>query len=271
VVIEFAVKILIIVGLAGLGLFAAGVLSRRLLRIARSSSPERERFNQIQTLIQVARGGIRAVIIIIAALMILSYFVDIAPLLASVGVAGLAISLGAQRVIQDLIGGALVLLEGQYAVGDVIKVRDVSGVVEQLTLRTTHVRDLNGNLHVVPNGEVRIVSNVTKDWSRAVVEIGVAYEADLDRALAVLEDVVHEFAAEPDFEDDLIETPQVLGPLTLGDWAITVRVMAKTHAGKQWGVARELRKRILAACDREGITLPYPRQEVLIQRTDPAN
>jgi small conductance mechanosensitive channel len=270
-VVEFGIKILVIAGLAGLGLVVLGLLSRRVLRAVRSAEAERERQMQMETLIQVAQWVIRVVILGVAVLMILSYFVDIAPLLASAGVAGLAISLGAQTLIKDFIAGFLILLEGQYGVGDVVKVASVSGVVERLTLRATYVRDINGNLHVVPNGEARIVSNVTKDWSRAVVDIGVAYEADLDHALNVLTDVVDAFAAEPEFAADLIEEPTVLGPLTLGDWAISVRVMVKTQPGKQWGVARELRKRILAACDREGITLPYPRQEVLIRNPDQAN
>jgi small conductance mechanosensitive channel len=270
IVVEYAVKILLIIGLAGLGLVVLGLLSRRVLRAIRSAESERERQIQMETLVQVTKWMVRVVIIGVAALMILSYFVDIAPLLASAGVAGLAISLGAQTLIKDFIAGFLILLEGQYGVGDVIKVGSVSGVVERLTLRATYVRDINGSLHIVPNGEARIVSNVTKDWSRAVVDIGVAYEADLDHALAVLREVVDAFATETEFEADLVEEPNVLGPLTLGDWAITMRVMVKTRPGKQWGVARELRKRILAACDREGIMLPYPRQEVLIRNSDRA-
>ena len=201
-------------------------------------------------------------------LMLLESFVDIRPLLASVGVVGLAFSLGAQTLIKDLIGGALVLIENQYGIGDVIQVQGVSGAVERLTLRTTWVRDVGGELHIVPNGEVRIVSNVTRGWSRALVEVGVAYEEDLDRVLQVLEEVAQAFAQDPDFAPHLIESPQVLGPLDLGDWAVTVRVMVKTQPGKHWEVTRALKKRLLAACEREHVTLPYPRQEVLLQASD---
>jgi len=164
-----------------------------------------------------------------------------------------------------LIGGVLILLENQYAVGDSIQVGTVSGVVERITLRATYVRAIDGYLYVVPNGEVRIVANQTKEWSRALVDVGVAYEEDLDRALRVLTEAGEAFAQDPDIGPQLLEPPQVLGPLSLGDWAITVRAMVKTQPGKHWGVARELRKRILAACEREGITLPYPRQEVLVR------
>jgi small conductance mechanosensitive channel len=141
----------------------------------------------------------------------------------------------------------------------------VSGQVERITLRATYVRATDGYLYVVPNGEVRIVANQTKEWSRALVDVGVAYEEDLDRALRVLAETAEACAQDPDIGPQLLEPPQVLGPLSLGDWAVTVRVMVKTQPGKHWGVARELRKWLLAACERQGITLPYPRQEVLVR------
>ena len=109
------------------------------------------------------------------------------------------------------------------------------------------------------------MANGNKDWARAMVDIGVAYEEDLDRVLGVLETVTEVFAEGADYGPQLLERPSVLGPLSLWDWALTIRVMVKTQTGKQWGVARELRKRILAACDREGITLPYPRQELFLR------
>jgi small-conductance mechanosensitive channel len=195
--------------------------------------------------------------------------INIASLLASAGVAGLAVGLGAQTLIKDLIGGFFVLVENQYAVGDTIQVGSLTGQVEHLTLRTTTIRGADGELHVIPNGEVRIVSNLTKEWSRAVVDVGVAYEEDLDRVLGVLGDTAASFALDPVFAPHLLEAPQVLGPMSLGDWAITVRVMVKTWPGRQWEIARELRKRILAACDREGIVLPYPRQETWTRSLNP--
>jgi small-conductance mechanosensitive channel len=257
----------LIVGLAALGLAAVHLLSGRALRVLQSRERLREaRRQQMVTLVQILRWGADVLIVGSALLMLLSTFgVDITPLLASIGVAGLAVSLGAQSLLKDLIGGFLILAENQYAVGDTIQVGDVSGQVERFTLRATYVRALNGYLYVVPNGEVRIVANQTKEWSRALVDVGVAYEEDLDRALRVLGEAAEAFAQDLDVGPQLLEPPQVLGPLSLGDWAITVRVTVKTQPGKQLGVARELRKQVLAACDREGITLPYPRQEVLVR------
>jgi small-conductance mechanosensitive channel len=259
----------LVVVLAVLGLVVVQFLAKRVDRVIRSvETIHEERRQQIDTIVHIFRWGIGVLIVVAALLMLLSSFVDIAPLLASMGVAGLAVSLGAQTLIKDLIGGFLILVENQYAVGDVIQVGDVSGTVERLTLRVTYVRDVDGRLHVVPNGEARIVSNLTKGWSRALVDVGVAYEEDLDRALRILEGVAETFAEDPDFGVHLLEPPQVLGPVSLGDWAITVRVMVKTQPGKQWGSARELRRRILAACEREDVTLPYPRQEVWVHGPD---
>jgi small-conductance mechanosensitive channel len=257
----------LIVALTVLGLVVVQFLGRRALGFIHSLTHLREaRRQQLITLVQISRWSVDLLIVVSALLMLLATFgVDITPLLASVGVAGLAVSLGAQSLIKDLIGGFLILVENQYAVGDCIEVGGASGAVERITLRATYLRDINGRLHIIPNGEVRIVANQTKEWSRALVDVGVAYEEDVDRALHVLEKVAETFARDPAFEPQLLEPPQVMGPISLGDWAITVRVMVKTEPGKHWGIARELRKRILIACEREGITLPYPRQEVWVR------
>ena len=258
----------VIVALAALGLAAAHLLAGRICRIVQATKAlDKEREQQLVTLVQIAHWVANVLIVTVALLTLLSTWgVDVAPLLAGAGVAGLAVGLGAQTLLQDLIGGFIILIENQYAVGDVIQIGGVSGTVEQITLRATRVRDINGNLHIIPNGEARIVSNLTKDWSRALVDVGVAYEEDLNRVIRVLENAAAEFARDRAFEPQLLEPPQVLGPVSLGDWAVTVRVMVKTRPGEQWGIARELQQRILAACERENITLPYPRQEILVQR-----
>ncbi len=258
---------LLILALMALSLVIVQIIGRRVLQGVQDMKHLREsRRQQLTTLVQILRWAADIVIVVTALLMLLSTFgIDVTPLLASVGVAGLAVSLGAQTLIKDLIGGILILVENHYVVGDSIRVGDVSGKVERLTLRATYIRDVNGLLYVVPNGEVRIVGNMTKEWSRALVDIGVAYEEDMDRALSVLEEAAAAFAEDPEFGPLLLEPPKVLGPLSLGDWAFTVRFMVKTQPGKQWAVARGLRKQILAACEQEDISLPYPRQEVWVR------
>jgi small-conductance mechanosensitive channel len=263
--ISLIVELGSVIVLAALGILAVQFGRTRLARALEGSSATPTRRKQWHTVVQVVSWVVNASIVIVAVMMLLSRFVDIAPLLASLGVVGLALSLGAQTLIKDLIGGMLILIENQYAIGDVIQVGDIAGSVEHFTLRVTHVRSVEGKLHVIPNGEIRIVSNITRHWSRAMVDLGVAYEEDLDRVLAVLEQEAEAFAQDPKVADQLIEAPSVIGPLSLGDWAVTVRVMVKTLPGKHWGVAQILRKRLLAACEREGITLPYPRQEVLVR------
>jgi small conductance mechanosensitive channel len=263
--ISLIVELGSVIVLAALGILAVQFGRTRLARALEGSSATPTRRKQWHTVVQVVSWVVNASIVIVAVMMLLSRFVDIAPLLASLGVVGLALSLGAQTLIKDLIGGMLILIENQYAIGDVIQVGDIAGSVEHFTLRVTHVRSVEGKLHVVPNGEIRIVSNITRHWSRAMVDLGVAYEEDLDRVLAVLEREAEAFAQDPEVADQLIEAPSVIGPLSLGDWAVTVRVMVKTLPGKHWGVGQILRRRLLAACERERITLPYPRQEVLVR------
>ncbi len=253
-------------GLAVLGVIVIHLIGRRIMRWVKSTDRlEDDRRKQIITVVQAIRWVLDIGLAIVALMMILSAFgVDIVPLVASVGVAGLAISLGAQTLIKDMIGGILILVENQYVVGDTVELGSAKGQVEGITLRATQVRGLDGQLYVVPNGEVRIVSNLSRDWSRATVDIGVAYEEDLDRVLAVLEEGVATFAQDPLYAPDLLEAPQVLGVMSLGDWAATIRILVKTNPDKQWAIGRALRKHILALCEREGIVLPYPRYEVSV-------
>ena len=257
----------LILAATALALVAVQFLARRSVRSVQSMQRVDEpRRQQLVTITQTLKWTVSVVIVGAAVLTLLSTFgMDIAPLLASAGVAGLAVSLGAQTLIKDFIGGVLIMLENQYVVGDSIQVGNVTGQVEQITLRATYVRELDGGLFVVPNGEVRVLANQTRGWSRALVEVGVAYEADLDRALAVLTESASAFVQDPAIAPNVLEPPQVMGPVSLGDWAANMRVMVKTKPGKQFEVARELRKFILAACDREGIALPYPRQEVWVR------
>ena len=260
----------LIVALTALGLVALHLLSRRAIAWAGVVRGIREsRRQQLVTLTHIIQWTLVVLLVGSALLMLLGTFgIDITPLLASVGVAGLAISLGAQSLIKDLIGGVLIIVENQYAVGDVITVGSVSGEVERITLRTTQFRARNGDLHIVPNGEVRVLTNQTRDWSRAVVEVGVAYEEDLEHALDVLRASGEAFAQMPAFKESLLEPPQVLGPMSLGDSAVTLRVEVRTEPGKQWEIGRELRQFVLAACEREGVSLPYPRQEVWLRSPD---
>lgn len=216
-----------------------------------------------QTLASVVTAAGTAVIVSVALMMILEELgMDLAPLLATAGVAGLAIGFGAQTLVKDIIGGIFILLENQYAIGDVVQAAGVDGVVERVNLRTTILRDVYGVVHVVPNGEIRVLSNKTKGWSRAVLDIGVGYGEDPDRVIAVLEEVGRDIVEDPVYGALLLETPTVPGVESFGESSVTIRMMARTLPLKQWDVARELRRRIKHRFDEEGIELPFPQRTV---------
>jgi moderate conductance mechanosensitive channel len=195
-------------------------------------------------------------------LMILGLFIEIGPLLAGVGVLGLAVSFGAQSLVKDLISGAFMLVEGQFAVGDVVRVKETAGLVEKITLRTIVLRDINGVVHIIPNGTVETLSNLTKSWSRAVLEIGVAYKEDVDRVMEVMLEEALRMFRDPDWEPLIVEEPTVPGVERFDDSAVTVRVMFKTLPLKQWDVARQYRRRIKNRFDAEGIEIPFPHRTI---------
>jgi small-conductance mechanosensitive channel len=219
---------------------------------------KRLRAQRAQTLGGLLGNVALVVIVLITVLTILGTFLDIGPLLASVGVLGLAVSFGAQSLVKDVISGTFMLLEGQFGIGDVVRVTDVAGMVEKITLRTTILRDNQGVVHIIPNGEITRVSNLTKTWSRAVLDIGVAYKEDVDQVMAVMADVGRELHGDPEWGALLVEEPAVLGVENFADSAIVIRLAAKTLPQKQWDVARELRRRIKKRFDRENIEIPFP-------------
>ncbi|CAN5804947.1 hypothetical protein BH23GEM9_BH23GEM9_24900 [soil metagenome] len=219
----------------------------------------RLREQRAQTLASLL-GNIAAIaIVVVVALTVLDILIEnTGPILASFGIIGLAFSFGAQSLVKDVISGTFMLIEGQFGIGDVVKVSDVSGLVEKITLRTTVLRDIEGAVHIVPNGEITRVTNMTKAWSRAVLHVGVAYREDVDRVMEVLRDLLREFHADPDWSALLLEEPVVPGVESFADSAVVIRIMAKTLPLKQWDVARELRRRIKIRFDREGIEIPFP-------------
>ncbi|HEY9854828.1 MAG TPA: mechanosensitive ion channel family protein, partial [Stenomitos sp.] len=203
------------------------------------------------------------VILFAATLSLLSAVgINITPILASAGVVGLAVGFGAQSLVKDVITGFFILLEDQYGVGDVVKINDKSGLVEKMNLRITQLRNLSGELITIPNGQVSIVSNQSKEWARALLEIGVAYEADIDHVLKVMVDEGSRLHAE--WPDKVLEEPEVNGIQSFGDSSIQLRVVMKTAPLKQWEVASEWRRRVKFAFDREGISIPYPQRVLRI-------
>lgn len=263
-------SLVIVVGSLVLIRLLRGV-SDRLARLVVDDDPTgvSEKAKRARTLAGILKATGTVTVVLIGSMMVLREVgLDITPIIAGAGVVGLAIGFGAQGLIKDLIAGFFILLEDQFHVGDIIQVSGVSGLVERMNLRITVVRDLHGTVHFVPNGEIRVVSNLTKEWSRAVVEVGVGYGEDVDRVIGVLNSVGRDLAADPALGPVILEGPQVLGVEALGESQVTLRVLVKTLPLKQFDVARELRKRIKAAFDREGIEIPFPTRIIVTRHED---
>jgi moderate conductance mechanosensitive channel len=243
-----ALQIVIIAVLAWAVIRIISAIERRTVARLERTEPEPGRRARLLTLISTAARSLQVIIVILAVLMVLyALGINITPVLAGVGVAGLAVSLGAQALIRDFISGCLILIENQFRVGDVIKAGEAIGTVEQFSLRATYVRDDQGRLWIVPNGDIRTVSNYTRDWARAVVELNVPSDTDMTTALAALETAMQTVAADPSLRPALLETPHVEGWYSQSDTAVQVRLAARTQPGQQWDVARALRHAALDA------------------------
>ena len=227
----------------------------------------RARAQRIATVSQLASAVLVIIVIVVAIVTGLAVWgVPIGPLVASLSVVGIAIGIGAQDLVKDIIAGVFVIVEDQYAIGDVVQLADVSGSVEEIRLRTTVLRDLDGSVHHVPNGAVRVATNLTYEYSRVVVDLAVAYEEPIDRAIEVIGDIAAAFAADPEWSAALVEDPKVLGVDDLGDSGVTVRVLFATDPDLRWQVKREFLRRAKNGLDAESIEIPYP--HVTIDRRD---
>jgi moderate conductance mechanosensitive channel len=250
---------LVILLLMLLALRLSASLVGRAERRLKQSDMEASRRSRLTTALHVSWQTVRASIVILAVLMMLAALgIDIGPILTGLGLAGLALSLGAQQLIKDCIGGITILLENQFGIGDVVQIDQVTGTVERLTLRATYLRDVEGKLILVPNGDVRVVSNVTRDWARAVVDLNVSFSSDMRIVVEVLQQALQAAAQDAEIKSDLIEAPTVQGWSRLTDWAVQVRLMAKTRPGCQWRAGIVLRRYALEALSSAGIQLATP-------------
>ena len=204
-----------------------------------------------------------AVVFGIAFVMALSEVgIDVAPILASAGVLGLAIGFGAQNLVKDFLSGVMMMVEDQYGVGDIVDLGEAIGTVEAVGLRVTRVRDVDGTVWYVRNGEILRVGNQSQNWARTVLDISVSYAEDLTRVREVLKDVAHSLWDDEDYKDVVLEEPEVWGVQNLGPEAVVMRVTLKTAPMEQWQVAREMRERIKSRFDHEGIVMPLPQRVV---------
>ncbi len=234
----------------------------------RPSETEDEVKKRSNTLSRVLVGITQVFIFLIALFTILSELeIDITPILAGAGVLGIAIGFGAQSLVRDLVAGLFIILENQYRVGDVVKIADVAGLVEGINLRRTVLRDLDGVVHVVPNGEIRVASNFTKEWSRVNMNVSVAYGEDLDHVISVINRVGKELAEDAEWAPSILTPPRALRVDNLGDSGIEIKILGETKPIRQWDVMGQLRLRLKKAFDEEGIEIPWPHTKVYFGNT----
>ena len=223
------------------------------------------RKKRIDTLGKVVNNIVTMVIGAIAGLMVIDKVgLDLKAILMGAGVVGVAVGFGAQNLVRDFLGGFFILMEDQYSVGDVISTSGVAGLVQSINLRTTVLRDLEGKVHIIPNGEIKVVTNLTKEWAACVLNIGVAYKEDVDHVIDVLKRVGGELYDDEKFRPMLLGQLEVLGVDGFEDSAVMIKVVFKTKPIKQWTIGREFRKRIKRAFDSEGIEIPFPHRTVYI-------
>lgn len=188
--------------------------------------------------------------------------VDLAALVAGAGAAAIAVGIGAQSMIKDITNGVFIVMENQYRVGDVVRLAGVSGTVEKITLRETVLRNLDGELHHIPNGLIEVATNLTMEFSRINLDISVGYDSDIEKVTKVMNEVGESMATDPEWENDIIEAPKFLRVNNFAESAVQVKVLGKVKPARQWAVAGEYRKRVKVALKKAGIEIPLPQQVI---------
>ena len=257
--LSHGLRILLIIVLAIIALKAAKIVSRRFFSVVQQRKDDTEFQKRTETLGSVIRHFLDVVIIIVATMMILGELgISIGPVLTAAGVVGLSVGFGAQSLVKDIISGFFILLEDQIRVGDVIEIAGKDGVVEKINLRMTILRDLSGNVQYIPNGQINLVTNKTKDYSYFLFEIGIAYREDVDEVFALIKGVDEVLRSDPEYQDDICEPIEILGLDKFADSSVIIKARTKTKPSKQWRVAREFNRRLKIKFDEKNIEIPFP-------------
>lgn len=251
--------ILLILILTLIGLKIAKASSTRIVRFITRQKEDEEFEKRAHTLVSIFRYVLVFTILLVATITVLREFgIEIGPILAAAGIVGLAVGFGAQSLVKDVISGFFILLEDQIRVGDVVEIAGKGGLVERINLKTTVLRDLSGNVHYVPNGQISVVTNMTKEYSRYVFDIGIAYKEDVDEVIDVIKEVDEELRNDPDYKDDILEPIEVLGLDQFANSSVIIRARTTTKPIKQWRVGREFNRRLKKKFDERKIEIPFP-------------
>jgi small-conductance mechanosensitive channel len=258
-IITSGLKILLILIATFILIRLAAIFSRKIFAVVQKQQDDSEFKKRSDTLSSIVRYIFNVSIIVVSVLLIMGEMgIEIGPILAAAGVLGLAVGFGAQNLVKDVIGGFFILLEDQIRVGDVVIIAGKAGLVEKLNLRLTTLRDLEGRVHYVPNGQIDVVTNLTKEYSCYVFDIGVAYKEDIDQVINLIHEVGKSIRENSDYKDDIIDDLEVFGLDKFADSALIVKARIKTKPIKQWGVAREFNRQLKIKFDANNIEIPFP-------------
>ena len=273
VIIKRLVFIAITLGLALLIIDASQYsIQRVLMEKAGDEDKGIELSRRVKTFLPLCNNLVKYVTFFIAGMIILGQLgIDITPILAGAGVVGLAVGFGAQSLVKDVISGFFILFEDLISVGDVVVVKGTGGVVEEVNLRTVRLRDLSGNVHVIPNSSIDMITNMTKEYSCYVLDLGVSYREDVDEVIQVVKEIGEELQADPYYGQNILDPLEVLGVDNFGESEVTIKFRIKTKTIKQWEVGRELRRRIKKAFDAKGIEMPFPHRTIYFGSTPPVS
>ena len=239
--------------------------SKRISKLFLKKRDDEESRKRAETISSVIRNTMSVTVVTLALLILMGQIgIEIGPLLAAAGIVGLAIGFAGQSLVKDIINGFFILLEDQVRVGDIVEVGGISGVVEKINLKLTRLRDLEGNVHFIPNSIIDIVSNKTKEYSCYLLDIGVAYREDADEVMEVIKDIDKEMREDPDWKDLILQPIEIFGLDRFDDSAVVVRARTRTLPAKQWGVGREFKRRIKKRFDEMDIEIPFPHTTLYI-------
>lgn len=261
---KLVVIVLIFISIIVINKIISGIIDKTLDRKKGSNLLMNDK--RANTLGSVLKKIVYYTLLFIGIMIVLDMFnIPTASILATAGIGGLAIGFGAQSLVKDIITGFFILLEDQYSVGDYIETGEYGGIVEELGLRVTKIRDFSGGLHIIPNSNIQIVTNNTRGAMRASVEVSIAYEEDINRAIEVLQGVCDEIR---DSNDSILEGPDIVGVENLGDYDVVLRIVTRTKAMSQWDIERQIRKKSKEALQRENIEIPYPKNILIRDKED---
>jgi len=268
---EKAIKILIII----IGAILFTLLVRLIINqftksrfykdLFRKTAPKR----RLKTFMMITKNSLTTLVVLTSLFLIFDILLEpkeLTTILASAGIIGVILGFGAQSVIKDVINGIFILFENQYVIGDSVKIGDIAGTIEDITLRVTSIRDIEGHLHFIPNGEVKTVSNRSRQWSRVILDVGVPYNEDLKKAFDLLNEIGKEISEDENYKNYIITPIRVLGITEFGESSAIIRVWGKVKPGKNFPINREFRKRLIEKAGQLDLKIPYPKQAIILKQ-----